>query len=461
MLNCSQHCFGCPAQAWGQKRLEPDGDGSNGLMIVGDSPWVEEMMQERNFSGASGALLERCLRRVGVERRACTIANSVWCKAPKLGFYDKPSPLSETVTSQCRSHLDELIERRQPKVIVALGGVALRRLCGVSGITTRHGYVHDSVYGIPVIPSFHPSYILQGNAGMTTALIFDLNKAREIAQRGWRPKAVEYVLDDYLGAAEYFQEWPSLLVIDIETPKSSKLDEEEAEQDDSYTILRASMSHTPGTAVSFPWTEPYTSLAREAVRNAQIVVMHNANFDQPRLEAQEFEFPAVHDSMWCWHWLQSDLPKTLGFVAPFYYDGPAWKHLSEAQPAFYSAVDADATLRVYLGVRTELQRQGRWERWLKHCVAATPILRRMGARGVLIDQERQAALKLRLEGERDEELARLQLEVPQELKPFKVFKRPQEGGVERKVRCNKCAPKEEVQQNGFKAEVRGANVSAS
>jgi len=457
MINCSHHCFGCLAQAWGEKRLEPDGDGTNGILIVGDSPWLEEMSQERNFSGASGSLLERCLRRVGVERSACTIANSVWCRAPRLGFYDKPSALSEQVTSQCRPHLDELIEQRRPRVIVTLGGVALRRVCGVTGITARHGYVHASPYGVPVIPSFHPSYILQGNAGMTTALVFDLNRAREIAKGGWTQTPASYVLDDYLGAADYFHKWPELLVVDIETPKSAKLDEEEAEEDESYTILRASMSHTPGTSVSFPWTEPYVSLAREACARAKVVVMHNANFDQPRLEAQGFTFKCVHDSMWEWHFLQSDLPKTLGFVAPFYYDGPAWKHLSEAQPAFYSAVDADATMRVYLGVRAELQRQGRWERWLRHCVEATPILRRMGQRGVLINRERQGELKVRLERERDEKMAQLQREVPPELKPFKVYKRPREGAVERKVRCTKCASEEAV-QNGHKAEVHGVDV---
>ncbi|KKK61051.1 hypothetical protein LCGC14_3018200, partial [marine sediment metagenome] len=49
----------------------------------------------------------------------------------------------------------------------------------------------------------------------------------------------------------------------------------------------------------------------------------------------------------CWHWLQSDLPKALGFVAPFYYVGPAWKHMASAEPAEYNALDNAITMTLY------------------------------------------------------------------------------------------------------------------
>jgi hypothetical protein len=167
--------------------------------------------------------------------------------------------------------------------------------------------------------------------------------------------------------------------------------------------------------------------------------MHNAGFDRPRLEEQGWRFRAVHDSMWLWHWLQSDLPKGLGFVAPFYADVPAWKHLSDAQPAWYSASDADATLRVYLGVRNDLQRQGRWERWLRHCVEAGEVFRRMGRRGIVIDLGQQQVLKAQLQQEYDEAYARLQQEVPAEVRPVKVYKSGRQGGREVQVPCPACA----------------------
>lgn len=437
MRNCSSICDGCPAQAWGDTRIEPDGSGSSGIMLVGESPWLDEIRLGRNFAGAAGSLLERCLRRLGMERQQLTIANSAWCKVPRLGFFDKPTALSEQVMQHCAPHLDQLIERIRPKVIVTLGGVALRRVCGVSGITNRHGYVHDSPYGIPVIPSFHPSFIMQGQAKFQSVLMFALRRAQEVARGEWQRAPVRYVLDDYEAMRRYLADSPiDLLAMDIETPRSSKLDEETVDEEDaSYTIIRASLSHTSGTACSFPWIEPFIGLARGAVERAEVVIMHNEAFDRPRLEAQGFSFREVHDSMWSWHFLQSDLPKGLGFVAPFYYDGPSWKHLNEAQPDFYSAVDADATMRVYMGVRRDLQAQGRWERWLRHCVRVLPIFRRMGQRGVLIEKQRQGELKTRLQAEYDVAYARLQQEVPSEVLPVKVYRTGKQGGVEHQVKC--------------------------
>jgi hypothetical protein len=199
--------------------------------------------------------------------------------------------------------------------------------------------------------------------------------------------------------------------------------------------------------VTFPWVEPFIALARQAVEAAGVVVMHNQGFDRPRLERQGWRFREVHDSMWAWHFLQSDLPKSLGFCAPFYYDGPAWKHLSESQPAWYSASDADAGLRVYLGVKHDLERQGRWRRWLAHCVRAGAVFRAMGERGIMLHQERQQDLKTQLEAEYAEAYLKLQSEIPAEVRPVKVYKTNRQGGREVKVPCPACAKEATNEQN--------------
>jgi len=414
--------------------------------MVGESPWNDEVREGKNFAGAAGAMLERCLRRLGMERQQLVVANAVWCKSRYLGFFDRPQPLADQVMSHCRPHLDSLIESREPRVIVTLGAVAMNRVLGVTGLAEHHGYVHDSVYGVPVVPTYHPSYIMQGQQRFQAVLMFALRRAQEVASGNWRRSPVSYVLDDYEALGDYLvvswtgSEWTRehpVLAVDIETPKSSKLDEEKRdEEDDSYTIIRASMSHTPGTAVTFPWVEPFIGLAKRTAQLAKVVVMHNSSYDRPRLEAQGWKFGEVHDSMWAWHFLQSDLPKALGFVAPFYYDGPAWKHLSDAQPAWYSAVDADATLRVYRGVKADLEKQGRWQRWLRHYVEAGNQFRRMGARGVLLDRERQAAFRAKLEAEYEASYKKLQGEVPRQVMPRKVYKTGKQGGVEVQVPCD-------------------------
>ena len=435
-------CEGCVQRGFGERYVESDGLGTSGIMIVGEAPHTDELREGKPFVGASGAFLDRCLRRLGMERSQLFITNSVFCKVRRLGWFDKPDADAVAAFEHCRPHLDRLIERVKPKVIVTLGTTALKRVLGVGGLQERHGYVCDSPYGIPVVPSFHPSFIMQGQQKFTSVLMFALRRAQEVAVKGHSPMPVCYGLDDYAFMADYLDRggFP-LIAADIETPKSSRLDEEALEEeDDSVTIIRASLSHTPGTAVSFPWIEPFIGLFKRAVAKAETVIFHNQGFDVPRLRAAGVGFKgAIHDSMWAWHFLQSDLPKGLGFVAPFYVDFSPWKHLSEGQPAFYSATDADATLRCYMGIRDELIKQGRWERWLRHCVQVTPILERMGGKGILVHRGRQDALKARLEAEYGVAYARLQTEVPPEVLPVKRYKTGKQGGQPVDIPCPLCS----------------------
>ena len=106
---------------------------------------------------ASGQFLDKHIfRRLGVKREAFTAANTTWCQAPRLNFYDKAGPEATIIIEHCRPYLDGLIDRVQPKVIIPMGNVALRRICGVSGINAHQCYIHDTPYGIPAVPTFHP-----------------------------------------------------------------------------------------------------------------------------------------------------------------------------------------------------------------------------------------------------------------------------------------------------------------
>ncbi len=115
-------------------------------------------------------------------------------------------------------------------------------------------------------------------------------------------------------------------------------------------------------------------------------------------ESQSFftEGGLVHN---CFHFLQSDLPKSLEFIAPFYTDLAPWKHLSQAEPALYNATDNDATIRCYYAMRDWLIRQGRWERFTRHCSDTATILGEMSTAGVLIDVEARSTLQNGLHAE--------------------------------------------------------------
>lgn len=429
------HCQGCPQQASGVRRLGSDGRGSNGVMILGDSPWMEEMVKGHPFAGASGHLLNRAFDLLGVAREDFIIANAaISCRPPHLGWTDntRKYPEAAIAMEHCRPYTADLIARMRPKVIVTLGNTALSCVCGVSGLDQRHSYIHSSPYGIPVIPTYHPSFILQGNQKYMSVLLFALRRALDIAEGRFTATEYDLLLDPPIEVATSYLSHAATapeVICDIETPHSSQVDEEEAEEDPSYTIVRVSFSiPQPGavraSAITFPWQPPYISAALSCLREARELVFWNQSFDVPRLLASGATFRGtVVDAMYSWHFLQSDLPKALGFVAPFYYSGGPWKHLSGAQPPFYSATDAAITRSCYEGIKNDLIAQGRWDAFTRHCTRVAPILTRMGGKGIAVDVGQQTAFMKRMEVEYQMADAVLQESVPTGLKLRKRWKR--------------------------------------
>jgi DNA polymerase len=64
----------------------------------------------------------------------------------------------------CLPYLREQIALIQPKLMVALGGVAMRGLLGAEQpMKSLRGHWHQFA-GIPVMPTFHPSYLLRNQS---------------------------------------------------------------------------------------------------------------------------------------------------------------------------------------------------------------------------------------------------------------------------------------------------------
>lgn len=177
------HCGGCDNRQAGIRMIPPDGKGYSGVMIVGDSGWEWEAKEGKPFAGPAGQFLDKHIfRRLGVQRDAFTLTNTTWCKAPRLNFYDYAGPEATAIIEHCRPYLDELIEKVKPKVIIPMGNVALRRVCNVSGIQSHQCYVIDTPYGIPAVPTFHPSFVMQDNLKFTPVVLFAFRKALEMAK---------------------------------------------------------------------------------------------------------------------------------------------------------------------------------------------------------------------------------------------------------------------------------------
>jgi DNA polymerase len=155
-----------------------DGDPAAELMFIGEGPGEQEDVQGLPFVGRAGELLTRMIERgLGIPRSSVYICNIVKCRPP-----GNRTPLADEVAA-CRPFLDGQIDAVAPRVIVALGKPAASLLLGRDiAITRVRGTWHD-YRGIPVMPTFHPAFILRQYTEENRRLVWeDLKAALERAR---------------------------------------------------------------------------------------------------------------------------------------------------------------------------------------------------------------------------------------------------------------------------------------
>jgi DNA polymerase len=134
------------------------------LMFVGEAPGADEDAQGEPFVGAAGQLLTKIIQTMGLSREKVYIGNILKCRPDTPGQRSgnrKPTP-DEMKT--CIPYLHSQIDLIQPRVLVALGGTAIEGLMGkTEGITRLRGHWQE-YRGIPLMPTFHPSYLLRNQA---------------------------------------------------------------------------------------------------------------------------------------------------------------------------------------------------------------------------------------------------------------------------------------------------------
>jgi len=158
-------CVKCPHLAASRKNVvfgvgNPDAQ----LMFVGEAPGADEDEQGEPFVGRAGELLTKIIQATGLQRGDVYIANILKCRPDTPGQSAgnrKPTP-EEMAT--CIPYLHEQIDLIRPKVLVALGATAVEGLLGKTlGITKLRG-TWKTYRGIPLMPTYHPAYLLRNQA---------------------------------------------------------------------------------------------------------------------------------------------------------------------------------------------------------------------------------------------------------------------------------------------------------
>ena len=125
------------------------------ILLVGQAPGSTEVATQQPFTGPSGKRLERWLKQAGVSRGEVYLSAVCRCFPGKAkGSGDKVP--SRIMISNCRPHLLREIDLLHPKVVVPVGGLAIRELLRITRLSESVGETFERD-GIVYVPLPHPS----------------------------------------------------------------------------------------------------------------------------------------------------------------------------------------------------------------------------------------------------------------------------------------------------------------
>lgn len=155
------------------------------IMFVGEAPSDEEIIKREPLVGPAGRVFNAALRTAGIDREAVWITNVYDEQAPDndiRAFRADPER-----TKLALSRLQTEVEKANPNVIVPLGKTALWAFNGQESITPYRGAVSKATRVAPgkkLVPTYHPSFIIQGNWKHFPTITKDFIRAAREARKG-------------------------------------------------------------------------------------------------------------------------------------------------------------------------------------------------------------------------------------------------------------------------------------
>ena len=156
-------CTKCPLHITRTHTVPGEGTLEARLMFIGEAPGADEDRLGRPFVGAAGQLLDKMIRAMGLGRDRVFIANILKCRPP--GNRD---PLENEVAA-CLPYLRAQIALIRPEVICSLGRHASHALLERKDSLGKLRGRFFEYRGTPLMPTFHPSYLLRTPADKNAA----------------------------------------------------------------------------------------------------------------------------------------------------------------------------------------------------------------------------------------------------------------------------------------------------
>lgn len=124
----------------------------NGVMILTDMPGAEDDASGNILSGSTGETVDKMLNAIEMSRDSVSIVPMLFWRTP-----GGRTPTSEEI-ALARPFIDRIIEMTKPTLILTLGALPASEIGNVS-LSKKHGVPVDTVYGIKLLPIYHPNYM--------------------------------------------------------------------------------------------------------------------------------------------------------------------------------------------------------------------------------------------------------------------------------------------------------------
>ena len=266
-------------------KMEATGEGRKGILVIAEAPGKMEDERGKQLLGEAGQYLRRILKTFDIDLdEDCRKINAINCRPPKNR---EPSDHEINI---CRSRVWDEIEQFKPKMILLLGGAALKSFLGhrwrknLRGISTWRGWtIPDRDVEAWVCPTYHPSYVLRTKKKQPVVekfFIDDIERAVKHSRRrfpSFKPeesKIRALTLREAGKALESLaDERPELISFDYEATGLKP-------HARGHEIVCCSISKGPDEAFSFMWDEMLKKPFMEVMTNPRIgKTAHNLKFE--------------------------------------------------------------------------------------------------------------------------------------------------------------------------------------
>lgn len=152
---------GCLLKDGANKTVVFDGVQGAPVMVIGEGAGGMEDRVGLPFVGKAGKLLDKMLAAIDLDRKTNTFITNVTFWRPPGNRNPEADELAV-----CRPFVDRMIELNAPKLIISAGGVSAKSLLNTkTGIMRLRGkpldYATPGGFTAPLIPIFHPAYLLR------------------------------------------------------------------------------------------------------------------------------------------------------------------------------------------------------------------------------------------------------------------------------------------------------------